>query len=256
MAVQERDKNDDPYSTRYIAFVDILGFSEIVAKHASPERAAQRLSLVKTLQSIGSRELDKTYGDDFRLQQFSDSIIVSDKESAVGLFNLLDAIADLAGALLANELLIRGGIAKGLLHHDGQIVFGPAFLEAYRIESSIAKFPRVVLSSAVMEDARKYLKEEKYRSALNKIADMEDLHNLIRLSDDGPAFVHVFHDIDQPFASIKADKATKAISNLLRNAMHEPSHYEKLKWLAVYWNASVAGTNVEAVSLDRSDWFY
>src|SRR5712672_2824370 len=51
-----------------------------------------------------------------------------------------------ATRLLSSGLLTRGAVAKGKLHHDNPVMFGPAFLEAYHIETTIAKYPQVVLS--------------------------------------------------------------------------------------------------------------
>ena len=229
---------DDAYSIRYVAFVDILGFSEIVVRNVGPDRGKQRKALVRLLQVAGDRGIGKIFGDDFRFQQFSDSIIMSENVSALGLWNLLDAVSDLADELLFKGLLIRGGIAKGHLHHDDKVVFGPAFLDAYRIESTISDFPRVVLSSEVYKDALDFKEES------------DAIRRLIKLADDGPAFVHVLADISKEKPTRKRwHSVGPIITRLLQNAMHDPRQYKKLKWLAVYWNETVQGTSFAPVPL-------
>lgn len=42
--------------------------------------------------------------------------------------------------------LIRGGIATGSLYHAKGVVYGPALLEAYELESQFAQQPRIILS--------------------------------------------------------------------------------------------------------------
>jgi hypothetical protein len=42
------------------------------------------------------------------------------------------------------------------------------------------------------------------------------------------------------------------IVRLLRDAMHDPRRYKKLKWLAIYWNETVQGTLYAPIPL-RSD---
>jgi hypothetical protein len=45
--------------------------------------------------------------------------------------------------------LVRGGATVGNLYHSNGIVFGDALIEAYRLESSVAVYPRVVLSQKI-----------------------------------------------------------------------------------------------------------
>jgi hypothetical protein len=242
----------DQYSIRYVAFVDILGFSDIVVRNAGPEMTEQRLALVKTLHEIGNRELDKEYGEDFRFQQFSDSMIISDKATRTGLFNLLDAIAGLGRDLLANGFLIRGGIAKGYLHHDDQVVFGPAFLEAYQIETTIAEYPRVVLSAQTYVDFRNLVKERGTRKEIQALGDSEWLKDLIKLDDDGPAFVHILRGLSDDDLLSDWNAIASTITRLLSEAMHDPRRYKKLKWIAVYWNSTAMDTKRTKISLDRN----
>jgi hypothetical protein len=46
---------------------------------------------------------------------------------------------------------VRGGIAYGPLHHHGGVVFGSALIEANKLESQIAKFPRIIISASAVE---------------------------------------------------------------------------------------------------------
>jgi hypothetical protein len=253
---QSTTSNDSiaPYSMRYVAFIDILGFSEIVTKHPHLDTEEKRLALVESLRSISDRELDKEYGEDFRFQQFSDSIVLSDTVSAVGLFNLLSGIAMLACELLENSLLIRGGLAKGLLHHDDQLIFGPSFIEAHNIESTIAQYPRIVVSPHVLADARNFLRSPEIKKIEENLGTKERLATLIRVADDGPAFVNILYDINDEYPSVDHDGGRKIILHLLEDAMHNPKHYQKLKWFAEYWNTSIRDPRFK-ISLDKRDWF-
>lgn len=46
---------------------------------------------------------------------------------------------------------LRGAVTIGLLHHDEDIVFGPALNRAYELESRHAIFPRIILDPACAE---------------------------------------------------------------------------------------------------------
>jgi hypothetical protein len=46
--------------------------------------------------------------------------------------------------------LLRGGATIGKLHHEVGVVFGDAMIEAFKLESQTAIFPRVVLSPKII----------------------------------------------------------------------------------------------------------
>ncbi len=116
-------------------------------------------------------------------------------------------------------------------------MFGPAFLDAYHIETTIAKYPRVILS------------RETY-------GDFQTMSGLtfpqVLLGEDGPPYLHVlanFEQLNRTPGTIESSNddemlfaitCQKAIQNLLDDSIHEPKHYEKLRWLAIYWNSTVA----------------
>jgi hypothetical protein len=58
------------------------------------------------------------------------------------------------------------------------VMFGPAFLEAYHIETNIAQYPRVILSRKTYEDFRSMRPGVVYPQVL--------------LADDGPPYLHIF----------------------------------------------------------------
>jgi hypothetical protein len=226
------------YATRYVAFIDILGFSEIVRNSTSS--AQQATELVRILERISSRAeplaFDQTHGDDFRAQSFSDCIVVSEGATRAGLEHLLFVVAQLQLDLLANRILTRGGIAKGKLHHTDKIVFGPALIAAYQLESTIAAYPRVIVDRATHEDY-KNLDLEALKDKFTGIAPR------LRYDEDGPVFV----DFLTPFRNlgtspyrdrhrVTAESCHAAIQSQVNDSIYDPRIYIKLRWLALYWN--------------------
>ena len=73
----------------------------------------------------------------------------------------------------------------------------------------------------------------------------------VRLADDVP-FLHVFAkfgllneaeptiDFLNSPEVLDAQRCQCSIQNLLNASIYEPRHYEKLRWLAIYWNSAVA----------------
>jgi hypothetical protein len=174
---------------------------------------------------------------DFRFQTFSDSIVMSVADNLGALLYLLYSIKTIAISLLGNGLLVRGAISKGALHHAGSVMFGPAFIDAYRIEQSVAKFPRVVIGQIVYNELR--------------AVKSELLNPKTRLADDGPPHLDVLQSIgalnQEPVTPehmnsaeiIEAQSCQRILQNLIDQSIHEPKHYEKLKWFGVYWNTTV-----------------
>jgi hypothetical protein len=218
-----------PYSERYVAFIDILGFRETIKRSEADPRLYE--ALVKTLSEIHAREpFEGEETVDFQFQTFSDSIVISSAPSKKGLGYMLAAIHRLTLELMQESLLIRGGIAKGKLYHEKGVMFGPAVIEAYEIEKTIAKYPRVILSKQTYKDHRA----------------LELESSAVTLSEDGPPCLNIFgglkfllsKDDTRLEATEVATKCRAAIQSLLEESIHNPGHYEKLRWLAILWNST------------------
>lgn len=161
------------YEERLVAFLDILGFSDLVNKSASD--VGQQQALYEFLKKYskhshakevfsGFRNGDGSSCDDndvkalkalydYRFTQFSDSFVFSvkaEQTASVQYFPLL--IGQMMLHALDLGFLIRGGLSKGLMvHEDDGPAFGPAFIEAYEIESKKAGSGRAVLSNEAFD---------------------------------------------------------------------------------------------------------
>ena len=51
--------------------------------------------------------------------------------------------------------LVRGALTVGDLYHSDRHVVGPAMVEAYRLESKVAKVPRIIIDEKVLAVARR-----------------------------------------------------------------------------------------------------
>lgn len=117
------------------------------------------------------------------------------------------------------------------------MVFGPAFVEAYQLESTVADFPRVIFSRAVREDWMSHV-------AAGRFGDKLPL--LVEKCNDGPSCIDVFCHVkpngfdlvnqDQPreFGQMRA-----ALMNHLDDTAENPAHHRKILWLAKKFNAAV-----------------
>ncbi len=160
------NKSDKPsikYEIRTVAFIDILGFSDLVARSLKDVSFLGKLhNALKIVEYQGrvwvaqafknpnnTSENNKPEIDamDFRSHSFSDCIVLSQRGTFV--VPLFLSVSQLMMALMDLGVLVRGGISIGPLYHDTNIVFGPALIEAYKLESRGAKSPRILVSGKV-----------------------------------------------------------------------------------------------------------
>ncbi|WP_159813018.1 hypothetical protein [Pseudomonas sp. 18058] len=147
----------------YVCFLDILGFSQDILSNwsASESNPLDKLLAIKSaLPVLHADEIEPELNSSVRsyvcrVNTVSDSITI-----AFGLENKLiigDMVLGLE-ALLANvrevwrtaiELgyTLRGAIDFGDIYWDKNELVGPAFINAYRLESEIARVSRVLVSS-------------------------------------------------------------------------------------------------------------
>lgn len=144
------------YEERVCLFLDILGFSEHVNQSTDRENVeitskAQEISellnlLPLKMLSVGTGNRDR------KITQFSDSIVVSFQLSDENAFiELLDDIMQIIVNFIVKGYLVRGGISYGKLFHKKNIVFGPAMITAYELESKIAIYPRVIFDKELVD---------------------------------------------------------------------------------------------------------
>src|SRR5690242_13343286 len=128
------------YQDKFIAFVDILGFSELVMKSeaggdGAPD-AKYILDLTGKLGSAKERDHFAKYGPthcpcapylskdlDFRVTQISDCVVISAEVSPAGVINLLQHCFGIAIQILQAGHLCRGYITRGsIVHTDKQFI--------------------------------------------------------------------------------------------------------------------------------------
>ena len=132
------------FEERYCAFVDILGFRQLIDRL---DRNQIKFQLVrKLLRTIQGPSQDRPYlfdRADFRAQSISDAIALSAKPKIEGLWQLLYSLDKLSLlSFWTKGTSCAALIVKGKLYHDDQIVFGSALVRAYELESTVVNFPR------------------------------------------------------------------------------------------------------------------
>jgi hypothetical protein len=141
-----------------VLFVDILGVREMATGSDAPQH------LVALQRAVRGRVRDfLSPSSPWPARFFSDTLVLAapiavhgDEEAAVGGLTIQAAWLQLN--LIAEGFFLRGALTVGSLHM-AELLFGPALVEAYELESQRAVHPRVVLSeraTAGQHDALAY----------------------------------------------------------------------------------------------------
>jgi hypothetical protein len=128
---------------------NVSRFAKVANRHQFEPIKGVPKAIVKKVQKYRATKL--------YYQQFSDGIVVYSPLSAVGhyplgsVFSLMGACASIMLLTLDKGFPIRVGIAVGAgcrLHGKG--IYGPVVAEAYRLESEVANYVRIVVHPAVL----------------------------------------------------------------------------------------------------------
>lgn len=145
------------FSEKFIAFVDVLGFKNLVADAEAGEGMSLP-ELLKLLEGLGTGKerahFENSGGGwcpeapriaknlDFRVTQISDCVIVSAEVSPAGLINLVSHCWVAAMHLLHSGIMCRGYIKRGRIFHTDNQVLGTGYQDAFAAEGKVTAFRR------------------------------------------------------------------------------------------------------------------
>ena len=148
----------------YVCYLDVLGFSNDVLANwgaAQSDPLEKMLAIKREMPGFESIEDDGASASIreyvCRVNTFSDSVMISFGYSnkiiigdlVLGLEAILANVAYVWSTCIRNGYTIRGAIDFGGIYWDERDLIGPAFINAYKLESQVAKNSRVVVSSRV-----------------------------------------------------------------------------------------------------------
>lgn len=252
------------YRPAVVTFLDILGFRDLV-RTKSAEELKHIVSLVqrfagKSEENDGMDEEDHKAFEHTRSVVFSDSVVrirCYDTEYPSGA--LFHEVIDLVHAqtnLIAHGVLVRGGISHGEVHDNGEVVFGPAFVRAYDLESQFANFPRIVLGPEVFQGLRS---DPRMRANHHDLEDeIRYQSQLLRRGDDGFWFIdYLFaarHELDEP--AEYPDLLVAHRDLVIKQALSAPASsrvLQKFLWMAGYHNSVCERTGFGDFVIGRRD---
>jgi hypothetical protein len=145
-----------PYQDSIVAFIDILGWSDLLRQSKSEHKLAQVVQVVERL-TILAKESEKRREEfnrkgfpqaaNTRFSYFSDTVVLSCPADTRESGWMIWEVQLLCDVLLLSRRYSRGAIVRGELRHTETLLFGPALVEAYEIEKTVAKYPRLVVTA-------------------------------------------------------------------------------------------------------------
>lgn len=146
----------EEYRDFFVAYIDIMGFKGMIDKM----NCQSIREIFEVLQSFKPHPLSKNTDvyNHIKMYIMSDSIVVyieSDyKDSFIALTDVCAQI-QIKLSCLNPPILTRGGIAKGELYHEKNVLFGKGLTSAYLLESKLAKYPRIIFTEETRQSALK-----------------------------------------------------------------------------------------------------
>lgn len=252
-------KDEIKYERRIVAFIDILGFKEIV------KQSEQDTTKIKLLYSVLDflkgwetsdkwdlkfveieEDAQKKGVDNFDIRgktnttSFSDSIVVSvkvDNNVNEMTSTLVVNLAYIGALLIEKGILFRGGLTIGnIIHNDNGTVFGQALIDAYQLETKSAKYPRIVLSD-------KLIKELNY--PIDTKRNRYPYHQYIDRFNDGCIGFHqmIYYQVIESWTEMTSEKMILSLANVrktiiegLDKSFENPDVFEKYRWLKEQYN--------------------
>ncbi|MCF6440453.1 hypothetical protein L1077_13535 [Pseudoalteromonas luteoviolacea] len=233
------------YKECFVAFLDVLGFQEMLNEHKKEKLEKYFKIVEKEIHNLKSADtIIKRY---IKSIVISDSIILcvepnNDQNKIQYLRELCIAIAKIQYELMSENIFLRGAITFGNVHFDverHQIV-GPAYVKAYKMEEDLAKFPRVILDTELVvlleEDKRSF---QELISRVNTSLSTEKLYRADvlycqitpQITADQPLFVDYFSGL---LRTNDCDKIERALNNIHRNLFKSSYQFPKYCWLRDY----------------------
>lgn len=151
------------YTKYYIAFLDLLGFKNIINNKTCHDIFTIFLNIrnpVKQVQIFQNGRwhslIDEETVQKINIKIISDSIIfyvpATEKDALCTLITTCTWF-QVKMIQLQEPVLLRGGIVYGDMLALGDVTYGPGLTNAYLMEDIIAKYPRIILEESLIERA-------------------------------------------------------------------------------------------------------
>jgi hypothetical protein len=220
------------YGERIVSYLDILGFRELIKLRTPGEVSKILRVLAESVKPKSGEGSDK-----IEFVKFSDTIIRSVRgviPSAAYLLYELKNLVYAQMALIPLGVAVRGVVTIGQIVQSWGVVFGPAVVRAYDLESEPGGVPRILIDSDALSrlsppmtveqlaDFPGLIKRDGSKLFLDYLQACEDELNVPE--QEYPAFLEIHRDFIR-------DSLTRYADN--------PKILSKYQWLRHYHNSTL-----------------
>jgi hypothetical protein len=189
--MSEYDDKNPELKNSVVCFIDILGFREISERAFTDHKGNDLLAKLNKIisKNIDHIKLNETYDKNIKI--FTDNIVIGipiydDGELELG--HVLRGFGAYQLSFALKGFFVRGAIDIGKYYCNDNIAFGPALIQAHKLESKEAVYPRIILSNEAcnyLENHIKYYGDE-YSSPQNQS---------VLIYRDGKQFINYLDEI-------------------------------------------------------------
>lgn len=238
------DEND--YEDRIVAFIDILGFKNIIRESANDAEILgnvnKALDIINSYKRLNDKfEIPSVTGE--QITTFSDNVVITyPLEYRDALFFLIIDLIHIQLELAGLGILVRGGVSIGKCVHQNDRIFGPAMNAAYELESKVAVYPRIIIPREVYEIGYDNCPSK------NELDFNQTMRNMVKMDVDGNYyidFLRQYQELDYPeyyylelLQSIRKQLLCQVELN--KNNTYILSKYY---WFINYWNRTIDDEN-------------
>ena len=227
------------YQPYFVAYIDILGFKEIVNNLAPAAIASFRDRLRKGIRSSGIDRSNRM----IRVKMFSDSLTMTAPAREYPLAIFLFSIGHFEVEMARRGFFLRGAVVHGDHYEDDRLLFGPALIKAVEFERTLALWPRIIVHPELaLRDPYHPPEAPKYppQWTLQKDSDGTSYIDYLSMALDDPGAHFIEQHKKQVEKQIQRNRAEFAV-------------LAKYWWLANYHNRHVDAEELdERLKIDLS----
>ncbi len=227
-------KSRDLEIKKYVAYIDVLGFAELVNNKNYSELITYFKTIKKVLKVINKTKLN------IQSLLFSDCIILSAPSNEIDFQFLLQAIQTIQAELIIKGIIFRGAVSYGELYFDykNNILVGKGLIKAWQLEKE-AIYGRVIIDPAIIplvsSDRKEFITRYSTRTQKNDTGRIffPDENPFLKLPGDNTLFIDYLLKI---YFMPNVENNVLKILDFLKSNIYHYKTQEKYLWLRKYFH--------------------
>lgn len=217
---------------KYIAYLDVLGFKELVYSRDTNRLEAYFNTIRETLDDL------KEVKGNIESLLISDSTILVSPDSLEDFRTLVLAVQTIQTRLAYKNIWLRGAICFGEVFYDkrSNLIVGKGLIDAYLLEQE-AKYPRVIINPSIIpklaNNSHEFLMEINPESRGRSGTMMKLIHTWGTYIENDAYFVSYGHRI--VLDSISEGSLEDIYNLIFKNLYSSPKNYDKYLWVKRYF---------------------